>query len=72
MPGTSAQQRIDRAHVDAYQSGPASDRGQKQVSGSDDLDAVDIDELVVQDIRSEAHLATASFEIGHVEAGRAQ
>ena len=46
------------------------DGGQVEVGGPDDLDAVHVHQLVVEDLVGECHLARTRREVGEVEAGR--
>ena len=50
----------------------ADDLGQVEVGGPDDLDALDVDELVVEDVLGQQHLAGAADDVAQVEPGRAQ
>ena len=46
--------------------------GQVEVGGPDDLDALDVDQLVVEDVLGQQHLAGAAHDVAQVEPGRAQ
>ena len=64
-----------RADVDAdqaqHRAGRAGDGGQVEVGGPDDLDAVDVDQLVVEHVAGQEHLALPPAEVA-VEARGAQ
>ena len=46
--------------------------GQVEVGGPDDLHALDVDELVVEDVFGQEHLAGAPDDVAQVEPGRAE
>jgi len=67
-----AQQRLG-AHVHPDQAEVVgAELDQVQVGGPDHLAAVDVDQLVVEDVARQQHLALAPLEGAQVELGRAQ
>ena len=66
-----AQQR-GRRHVGTDQPYAAQHLGQVEIGGPDDLHAVDVDQLVVQDVLGQQHLAGPADHVLQVEPGRAQ
>ena len=66
-----AQQRLE-ADVDADQPVLVADAREIEVGGADDPDPVDVDELVVDDVAVEDHLAGPALEVAQVEAGGLQ
>ena len=67
----SAQQR-GGGHVGAHETNTAEHFGQIEVGRPDDLHAVDVDQLVVEDVLGQQHLARAADDVAQVEPGRAQ
>ena len=67
----TAQQR-GVGDVGAHQPDAADHLGQVEVGGTDDLDALDVDELVVEHVLGQQHLAGAADDVAQVEPGRAQ
>ena len=67
----TAQERGVR-HVRTHQADATDDLGQVQIGGPDDLDALHVDELVVQHVLGQEHLARATHHVAQVEPARAQ
>ncbi len=59
-------------HVGTHQADAPDDLGQVEVGGADDLHALDVDELVVEHVLGQQHLAGAAHDVAQVEARRAQ
>ena len=59
-------------HVGPDQPDAAEHLGQVEVGGPDDLDALDVDQLVVEDVLGQQHLAGTADHVAEVEPGRAQ
>ncbi len=66
-----AQQRLD-THVHADEADLIADLGQVQVGRPDHLDLVGIDELMVEDVPGQQHLALAAMELTQVHPGGPQ
>ena len=63
------QQGLGR-HVHPDQAVAAEQRGQVQIGGPDDLHTVDVDQLVIEDLIGQGHLAGARHEVGQIQPGR--
>ena len=70
--GPEAPQQRGVGDVGPDEPDAADDLGQVEVGGPDDLDALDVDELMVEDVLGQQHLAGAADDVAQVEAGRAQ
>ncbi len=70
--GPSRRSSVAVGHVGAHQPDAAEHLGQVEVGGPDDLHAVDVDQLVVEDVLGQQHLAGAADDVAEVEPGRAQ
>ncbi len=67
----AAEQALE-AHVDAHEAPGQADPGQVEVAGAHHPHAVDVDELAVEDVAAQHHLAGTALEVAQVEARRAQ
>lgn len=59
-------------HVHPDQHHPVGERGQIEVGGAGDLHSIDVDELVVEYVAGEQHLAGAALVLAQVQARGAQ
>ncbi len=59
-------------HVGPHEANTTEHFGQIEVGGPDDLHAVDVDQLVVEDVLGQEHLTRTPDDVTQVEPGRAQ
>ena len=59
-------------HVGPHETNAPEHLGQVEICGPDDLDTVDVDQLVVEDVLGQEHLARSPDDVTQVEPGRAQ
>jgi hypothetical protein len=67
--GSDAAHQAREAHVHPHEPPGQSDAGEVEVGGAHHAYAVDVDELAVEDVTSEHHLAGSTLVVAQVQAG---